>query len=68
MKNALKKGFPSDLENLKLEIEKRDFIDSEREASPLIKADDAIEIDTTSLSIEEVADRILDEVYKIKAQ
>lgn len=64
----LKKGFPSDLENLKLEIEKRDFIDSEREASPLVKADDAIEIDTTSLSIEEVADRILEKVYSIKSE
>lgn len=61
----LEKGFPSDLEELKREIEKRDLIDSEREASPLIKADDAIEIDTTSLTIDEVADRILDEVHNI---
>jgi CMP/dCMP kinase len=61
----LNKGFSSDIERLKQEIEKRDLIDSEREASPLVKAVDAIEIDTTSLSIEEVADRILEEVYKI---
>jgi CMP/dCMP kinase len=61
----LNKGFSSDIEQLKQEIEKRDLIDSEREASPLVKAADAIEIDTTSLSIEEVADRILEEVYKI---
>ncbi|WP_029191069.1 (d)CMP kinase [Ornithinibacillus scapharcae] len=61
----LEKGFPSDLEELKKEIEKRDLIDSEREASPLIKADDAIEIDTTSLTISEVADRILDEANNI---
>jgi CMP/dCMP kinase len=62
----LNKGFPSDLEELKKEIEKRDHIDSERAASPLVKADDAIEIDTTSLSIDGVANRILAEVNKFK--
>jgi CMP/dCMP kinase len=62
----LTKGFPSDLEELKNEIEKRDHIDSERAASPLVKADDAIEIDTTSLSIEGVANQILAEVNKFK--
>lgn len=61
----INKGFPSDLEQLKKEIEKRDLIDSEREASPLIKAEDAVEIDTTSLSIEDVADQILLEVHKV---
>ncbi|MCP8616717.1 (d)CMP kinase [Salirhabdus salicampi] len=55
----VKKGFPSDLAQLKDEISQRDKLDSQREVAPLIKADDAIEIDTTSLSIEEVADRIL---------
>ncbi|WP_096270475.1 (d)CMP kinase [Paucisalibacillus globulus] len=60
----INKGFPSNLEELKKEIEKRDHIDSERAASPLVKADDAIEIDTTSLSIEGVANRILAEVNK----
>jgi CMP/dCMP kinase len=53
------KGFPSDLEKLKEEIILRDKIDSEREAAPLKKADDAIELDTTSLSINEVVERIL---------
>lgn len=58
-KENMEKGFPSNLEQLKLEIEKRDKLDSEREVAPLKKADDAIEIDTTSLSIEEVANKIL---------
>ncbi|WP_050615446.1 (d)CMP kinase [Bacillus testis] len=53
------KGFPSDLETLKSEIAARDKYDSEREVSPLRKADDAIEIDTTSLSIDETAKRII---------
>ncbi|WP_284141276.1 (d)CMP kinase [Virgibacillus sp. LDC-1] len=60
----IKKGFPSNLQQLKEEIEKRDQIDSKREVAPLIKATDAIEIDTTSLTIQEVADRILQEVSK----
>ncbi|MRG86420.1 (d)CMP kinase [Salinibacillus xinjiangensis] len=53
------KGFSSDFEQLKKEIEKRDQIDSERAASPLVKADDAVEIDTTSYSIDEVTNQIL---------
>lgn len=54
----IQKGFESDLEQLKEDIRKRDKIDSEREVAPLKKADDAIEIDTTSLSIEQVANKI----------
>ncbi|WP_243290081.1 (d)CMP kinase [Bacillus sp. FJAT-47783] len=56
----IRKGFESDLEQLKEDIRKRDKIDSEREVAPLKKADDAIEIDTTSLSIEQVANKIKD--------
>lgn len=55
----LQKGFPSDIEQLKAEIALRDKQDSEREVSPLKKAEDAIEIDTTSLTINQVAERIM---------
>ncbi|EEM11937.1 (d)CMP kinase [Bacillus pseudomycoides] len=55
-----KKGFASSLEQLKKEIAERDKLDSEREVSPLKKADDALELDTTSLSIEEVVQKIMD--------
>ncbi|MBM7692662.1 cytidylate kinase [Peribacillus deserti] len=58
-KENLSKGFPSDLENLKEEIALRDKLDSEREIAPLQKADDAIEIDTTSLNIKQVAGEIM---------
>jgi len=61
----LQKGFPSDIDELKKEIEQRDHIDSKRETAPLIKADDAVEIDTTSLSVNDVANRILSEVKKV---
>lgn len=60
----IRKGYPSDLEILKREIEQRDYIDSKREAAPLIKAADAIEVDTTSLSINDVAQFILTEAKK----
>ena len=40
------------------DIIKRDEIDSNREFAPLVKSDDAIEIDTTGKSIDEVVDLI----------
>lgn len=55
----VQKGFDTDLQQLKKEIEQRDQLDSERKTSPLIKAEGAIEIDTTALSINEVAGKIL---------
>ncbi|MCJ8006690.1 (d)CMP kinase [Lederbergia wuyishanensis] len=54
----IQKGFPSNLDILKEEIMLRDKQDSEREISPLRKAEDAIELDTSTLSIEEVAAKI----------
>lgn len=55
----LQKGFISDLEQLKKEIEERDKRDMNRTVSPLVKADDAIEIDTTSLTIDQVVQEML---------
>ena len=52
------KGIELSLEKLEEEIAHRDFLDSTRKESPLKKADDAIEIDTTSLSIQEVVFKI----------
>ena len=48
------------LENLK----KRDEIDSNRAISPLIKTQDAIEIDTTSLTIDEQIKKIYNVINK----
>ncbi|MCL1951034.1 MAG: (d)CMP kinase [Turicibacter sp.] len=55
----LKRNIPSDLEVLKKEIKDRDELDSTREHAPLVKAADAIEIDTSQLTIEEAVDKIL---------
>lgn len=54
----LEKGFKSDYDTLVKEIKERDYYDSNRETSPLKKAADAVRIDTTSLTIEEVIVRI----------
>lgn len=57
-KELNKSGNETDLETIKKEIIRRDNLDSTRELNPLKKAEDAIEIDTTNLSMEEVIDKI----------
>ena len=47
-----------ELEQIKKEIEERDYKDTTRKVSPLVKAEDAIELDTTGLSIEQVVEKI----------
>lgn len=47
------------LEEIKEDIIKRDYLDSHREISPLKKADDAVVIDSSKLSIDEVVEKIL---------
>ncbi|MDQ7193305.1 (d)CMP kinase [Staphylococcus felis] len=54
------RGIESTLEQLKQDISKRDEYDMNREISPLKKAKDAIEIDTTGLSIDDVTEKIID--------
>ena len=57
-------GMDVSLEVLKEEIEKRDYQDTHREVSPLKKADDAIVVDSSDLSIDEVVSEILDIINK----
>ncbi|MFR0613381.1 (d)CMP kinase [Lactobacillus porci] len=52
------------LEEIEADISKRDYLDSHREISPLKKADDAIEIDSTHMTIDQVVDAILTEIKK----
>jgi len=53
------RGIHVPIEELQKEIAQRDKMDSEREVSPLKQAEDAIYIDTTSLTIQQAADEIL---------
>lgn len=52
------KGITTALEVLQQEIADRDYKDSTRKVSPLLQAEDAILVDTTSLSIEGVVAKI----------
>ena len=54
------KGIEKDYDVLKKEIEQRDYRDMNREFAPLKKADDAIELDTTSMNIDEVVSKIIE--------
>ena len=54
------KGEPCDLEKIKTDIEERDYRDMHREHSPLRQAEDAILVDTSDMTIEEVIARILE--------
>ncbi|KYG88950.1 (d)CMP kinase [Metasolibacillus sp. FSL H7-0170] len=54
-----RRGIQSSIERLQEEIALRDKLDSEREASPLIQAADAVYLDTTDLTIDEAAEAIL---------
>ena len=50
------------MEDVKKDLHNRDTIDSTREVAPLKKAADAIYIDTTNMTIEEVVNKLLGEV------
>lgn len=52
--NELKaKGMPADLQDILKNVQERDYIDSHREVSPLRKADDAVELDNSNMTIAE---------------
>lgn len=53
------KGIECTLISILEEVKKRDYIDSHRDFAPLVKANDAIEIDTSNLTINEVVDLVL---------
>ncbi|MDD6923323.1 MAG: (d)CMP kinase [Veillonellaceae bacterium] len=53
-KEMKEKGFDVELDKLKADIRARDKADSEREISPLVRVDDAVLLDTTGMSIDEV--------------
>lgn len=56
----INKGHQADIEKIKKAISERDKRDENRIVGPLKKAADAIEIDTTSLTVEQVVKTILD--------
>jgi cytidylate kinase len=55
-------GNPVSLEEVEADLKYRDRIDSTRSCAPLSKADDAIYVDTTNMTVEEVVNAILKEI------
>lgn len=54
----IEQGKSADLDEIREEIEKRDYQDSHREINPLKQADDAVLMDTTNMTLEENIDAV----------
>lgn len=65
-KENIERGLQADLEVIQKEIEERDYQDMHRQISPLKKADDAIVVDTSDLTLDEVVDVVLKLIDKVK--
>lgn len=59
------KGMPARYDDILKNVQERDYIDSHREVSPLRKADDAIELDNSNLTIDEQQQWLLRQVDKV---
>ena len=64
MKEYHEKGTAISLEDVKENLLSRDEIDSQRDVSPLIRASDAVEVDTSKVSIPQQVNIILEEIKK----
>lgn len=64
-KELIEKGEEVTFEDVLNDIKQRDYNDTHRKLNPLKAADDAIMLDTTGMSIEEVVNNILRKVKKI---
>jgi cytidylate kinase len=60
------RGIKSDFDLLKTEIARRDYLDTTREHSPLKAAEDAIIIDTSDLTVQEVISSITLRIRKVE--
>lgn len=62
------KGMPVRYDEILTNVQERDYIDSHREVSPLRKADDAVELDNSNLTIGEQQQWLLQQVDKVLQQ
>lgn len=60
----IKKGISVQYEKILNDIIERDYIDSHRKVNPLRKAEDAVEIDTSDMTIEEVVKNLSNYIIK----
>ena len=61
----LEKGEQVSYRQVLEDIKKRDYNDTTRKMNPLRKADDAVELDTSGMTVEEVVKEVLKQ-YKVK--
>lgn len=62
-KELTDKGETADIEKIKADIADRDYRDMHRETAPLRKADDAVLVDSSDMTVEQVTEAII-EAYK----
>ena len=62
------KGMPADYADILKNVQERDYIDSHREVSPLRKADDAIELDNSQMTIPEQKQWLMEQFNKAIAE
>jgi cytidylate kinase len=62
------KGMPADYAEILKNVQERDYIDSHREMSPLRKADDALELDNSHMTIDEQNAWLMEHFQKAVAQ
>lgn len=60
------KGLECDFEEIKKEIAERDYRDMHRDFAPLVQAEDAVLLDTSNMSIEEVTNTVINMVRTAK--
>ncbi len=67
-KQNLQKGINSSYEEVLENIKQRHKLETERDIAPFVKAEDAIYIDSTNLTIEEVTEKIIEIISKKKLE
>lgn len=65
-RELVEKGIEADQDAIKKDIEERDYMDMNRENSPLRQAEDAILVDSSDMSIDETVETIIDIISKSK--
>ena len=63
-KENMEKKIACTIEEIREDVKKRDYIDSHRDFAPLKKADDAIELDTSPLTIPQVVEAMMNIINK----
>lgn len=65
-KQNLAKGIDESYEEILASIKERHKLETEREIAPFVKAEDAILVDSTCMTIDEVVDTIFEIIMKVK--